>query len=166
MDRLLRRIDGAIEALAAVAVLAYCAAAAVSVADVIGRRLGLPVLGVVDLVQLFVMAGAWLSIPWAFTAGAHVGVEFLLERMPPRMARALHVLAAAAAIALMALILWQGWGAWRMQALLGDRSQQLGIPMGYYWGPLLLGVAASILAALTVVFRLLTGRPTASAQAH
>lgn len=166
MDRLLRRVDGVIEMLAAVGVLAYCAAAAISVADVVGRRIGIPVLGVVDLVQLFVMAGAWLSIPWAFTVGAHVGVEFLVERMPAGVARFLHVLAAVAAIALLALILWQCWHAFRMQALLGDRSQQLGIPMGYYWIPLLIGTAASIVAALGIVWRLLTGRAVETTQAH
>lgn len=166
MDGLLRRIDGIIELLAAAGVLAYCAAAVISVADVIGRRLGTPVLGVVDLVQLCVMSGAWLCIPWGFTAGAHVGVEFLLERMPPGWARALQTVAALAAIVLMGLILWKCWGAWQMQALLGDRSQQLGIPMGYYWLPLLGGAAASIVAAASVAFRLLTGRPVAAAHAH
>lgn len=166
MDGLLRRIDGTIELLAGLGVLAYCAAAAISVADVIGRRIGMPVLGVVDLVQLCVIAGAWLSIPWAFTAGAHVGVEFLLERMPQGWARGLQLVAALAAIVLMALILWKCWEAWRMQALLGDRSQQLGISMGFYWLPLLLGAAASIAAAGTVAFRLVTGRPVAIAHAH
>lgn len=166
MDAWLRRIDGAIEILAACGVVAYCAAAAISVADVLGRRLGMPIVGVVDLVQLCVLSGAWLCIPWAFTAGAHVGVDFVLDRIPPGAARAFHLLAAAAAIALMALILWKSWGAWRMQALLGDRSQQLGIPMGFFWIPLLIGAAASLIAAATIVIRLLTGRATATTQAH
>lgn len=166
MDSLLRGIDRLMEVLAGVGVLSYCAAAAVSVADVIGRRFGMPVVGVVDLVQLFVMAGAWLCIPWGFTVGAHVGVDFLLERMPAGAARGLQALAALIAAGLMAMILWKCLGAWQMQALLGDKSQQLGIPMSYFWVPLLVGAGASILAALAVVIRLTSGRAVTSTQAH
>lgn len=166
MEALLRGIDRLMEVLAALGVLSYCAAAAVSVADVIGRRLGMPVVGVVDLVQLFVMAGAWLCIPWGFSAGAHVGVDFLLERMPAGAARGLQAAAAVIAAGLMAMILWKCFGAWQMQALLGDKSQQLGIPMSYFWVPLLIGAAASILAALAVVIRLTSGRTVMSTQAH
>ncbi len=166
MNRLLRAIERVIEALGAIGVLSYCGAAAVSVADVVGRRIGTPVPGVVDLVQLFIMAGAWLSIPWAFLAGAHVGVDFLLDRMPRAWSRALHLLAALTAVVLMALILWQCWRTYQVQFLLGDKSQQLGIPISLYWLPLLLGAAASVLAILPVIIRLLTDRPVAQAKAH
>ncbi|WP_201740596.1 TRAP transporter small permease [Paracoccus aeridis] len=166
MEGLLRGIDRLMEVLGAIGVLSYCTAAAVSVADVIGRRFGMPVVGVVDLVQLFVMAGAWLCIPWGFAAGAHVGVDFLLERMPAGAARGLQAVAAVIAAAVMALVLWKCFGAWQMQALLGDKSQQLGIPMSYFWVPLLVGAAASMLAALAVVIRLASGRAVMSTQAH
>ena len=166
MDTLLRRIDGLIEILAGVGVLAYCAAALVSVADVLGRRVGLPVVGVVDLVQMFVIAGAWLSIPWGFTAGAHVGVDFLLDQMPSRLSRGLRLVAALAAMGLMALVLWKCWHTFGMQMMMGDRSQQLGIPIAFYWLPLLVGAAAAMLAAATVALRLLSGRAVASSQAH
>ena len=166
MQRFLRGIDGVIEALAAIGVLAYCAAALVSVADVIGRRIGTPVPGVVDLVQMFIMAGAWLSIPWGFAVGAHVGVDFLVERMPNGWQRLLRGLAALAALVLMALILWQCAGAYRMQVMLGDKSQQLGIPISLYWLPLLVGVAASILALIPILARLVLNLPQTRAAAH
>ncbi len=159
MRSLLRRIDGVIELLAAIGVLAYCAAALVSVADVIGRRIGTPVPGVVDLVQLFIMAGAWLSIPWGFSVAAHVGVDFLLERMPAGLARGLRAVAALAAIVLMALIFVECIPTYRMQVMLGDKSQQLGIPIAFYWLPLLTGVAASVLALIPVLLRLVLDLP-------
>lgn len=166
MASLLRRIDGVIELLAAIGVLAYCAAALVSVADVIGRRIGTPVPGVVDLVQLFIMAGAWLSIPWGFSVAAHVGVDFLLERMPAALARVLRIVAAIAAMVLMVLIFVECIPTYRMQVMLGDKSQQLGIPIAFYWLPLLGGVAASVLALIPVVLRLVLNLPQTRTAAH
>ncbi|MFD1795216.1 TRAP transporter small permease subunit [Paracoccus aurantiacus] len=166
MASFLRRVDGLIEFLAAIGVLAYCAAALVSVADVIGRRIGTPVPGVVDLVQLFIMAGAWLSIPWGFSVAAHVGVDFLLERIPEGLARLLRIIAAIAAIVLMVLIFVECIPTYRMQVMLGDKSQQLGIPIAFYWLPLLLGVAASVLALIPVLLRLLLNLPQTRTAAH
>ena len=166
MERLLRRIDGVIEILAAIGVLSYCVAALISVADVIGRRIGTPVPGVVDLVQLFILAGAWLSIPWGFTVAGHVGVDFLVDRMPGGLQRLLRGIAALAAMALMALILWKCAEAYRLQVMLGDKSQQLGIPISLYWLPLLVGVGASILALIPVLARLVLDLPQTRTQAH
>ncbi|WBU63600.1 TRAP transporter small permease [Paracoccus aerodenitrificans] len=166
MASLLRRIDGIIELLAAIGVLSYCTAALISVADVIGRRIGTPVAGVVDLVQLFIMAGAWLSIPWGFAVAAHVGVDFLLEAMPSKLGRLLRLLAAISAILLMALIFAECIPTYRMQVMLGDKSQQLGIPIAFYWLPLLGGVLASILALIPVVIRLVFDLPQTRSAAH
>lgn len=135
----------ALSGLAAAGVLAYGAAALVTVADVLGRRVGLPIDGVVDLVQLLVMAGTWLVMPYAFMAGAHVGVDLLVASLPRGPALLLRALAAAAAFALLALMLWQGFETFRVRTMFGDRSQQLGIPVAWYWYPLLLGLSASLL---------------------
>ncbi|MBA4491099.1 TRAP transporter small permease [Paracoccus sp. S1E-3] len=166
MPSLLRRIDGLIEILAALGLLAYAAAALISVADVIGRRIGTPVQGVVDLVQLCVLAGAWLSIPWGFTVAGHVGVDFLVDRMPNGWQRLLRGVAALSALVLMALILWKCLGTYQMQVMLGDRSQQLGIPISLYWLPLLVGVGASMLALLAVLLRLVLDLPQPRTAAH
>ncbi|WBU56242.1 TRAP transporter small permease [Paracoccus sediminicola] len=166
MPSFLRRIDGLIELLAAIGVLAYCAAALVSVADVIGRRMGAPVPGVVDLVQLFIMAGAWLSIPWGFSVAAHVGVDFLIERLPDGVSRFLRGLAAASAAVLLVLIFIECIPTYRMQVMLGDKSQQLGIPIAFYWLPLLGGVAASVLALIPVLLRLVLNMPQTRTAAH
>jgi TRAP-type C4-dicarboxylate transport system permease small subunit len=102
----------------------------------------------VDLVQLFVLGGAWLVIPYAFMTGAHVGVDLVVETLPPAVQRTMRAVASLAACALLGLILMESYKAFQMQILFGDRSQQLGIPILYYWVPLLIGVALSIVAAL------------------
>ncbi|MAY86062.1 hypothetical protein A8B82_06900 [Sulfitobacter sp. EhC04] len=131
--------------LAMVGVAAYGAAALVTVADILGRRVGFPIEGVVDLVQLFVVSGAWLVMPYAFRAGAHVSVDFLLAIMPRRFAGALRVITGLLALALIGVMLWQGFVTFQQRTMFGDTSQQLGIPIAWYWYPLLIGLAGSLL---------------------
>ncbi|MFC3292738.1 TRAP transporter small permease, partial [Modicisalibacter luteus] len=133
-------------------VAAYAAAALLTVADVIGRQLGLPIPGMVDLVQLFVLGGAWLVIPYAFMTGAHVGVDLLVDSFPKRLAVVMRGVAAMAALGLMALMLYFCYATFQQQVMFGDRSQQLGIPIFYFWLPLLFGVGLSMVAiVLTLV---------------
>ncbi|MGR3805711.1 TRAP transporter small permease [Marinibacterium profundimaris] len=139
---------GLITALAALGVIAYGLAALVTVADIIGRRFGLPIEGVVDLVQLFVVGGAWLVMPYAFLSAAHVSVDFLVENMPRGLAVPLKLFAGVLALGLLGLMLWQGFLTFRTRTMFGDTSQQLGIPIAWYWYPLLVGLAVSLIAVV------------------
>lgn len=147
MSRVLNGFRLVLGFLAGVGVLAYGVAALVTVADILGRQVGLPINGVVDLVQLFVIAGAWLVMPYAFMTGAHVGVDFLVRAMPAGVETALRALGAAAAVGLLGLMFWQGFATYQMRTMFGDSSQQLGIPIAWYWRPLLLGLAMSLAGA-------------------
>ena len=129
--------DCAILTVAWAGFLAYGAAALVTVADVLARRVGLAVPGVVDLVQLLVLAGAWLVMPYAFWSGAHVLVDLLLGRIPERARLLLARASALLAALLLAPMLWKSWQTYGQQHLFGDRSQQIGIPTSWYWLPLL-----------------------------
>lgn len=147
MQRLLHAFRWLVVVSAGAGVTAYAAAALLTVANVIGRQVGLPISGVVDLVQLCVVGGAWLVIPYAFLTGAHVGVDLLVESMPDAVRVPLRVLASLVAIGLLILILLNCYETFQQQMMFGDRSQQLGIPILYYWAPLLYGVALSAVAA-------------------
>lgn len=141
-------------------VLAYAAAALLTVADVLGRRIGLPIVGVVDLVQLFVLSGAWLAIPYAFLVGAHVGVDVLVEAFSSRWQRAVRIVASLVAVGFLSLMLVKCVDSFRQQMLFGDSSQQLGIPIVWYWVPLLIGICLSILAAALTIVAPPTDEPT------
>lgn len=146
-----------VNALAVLGVLSYGAAAIVTVADVIGRKVGFPIRGVVDLVQLFVVTGAWLVIPFAFMTAAHVSVDFLLDVLPLPLRVPLRIFAAVLALGLVSLMLWQGVRTFETRTMFGDKSQQLGIPIAWYWYPLLAGMAASLIAILAGLFSTLKG---------
>lgn len=141
----LRRL---ISAFALLGVVSYGAAALVTVGDVLGRLVGLPVVGVVDLVQLFVMTGAWLVMPFAFMTGAHVSVDFVARSLPRPAAVALAGLAAAVSVVLLALMLWKGFETFQLRTMFGDRSQQLGIPNAWYWYALLASLPLAILGVV------------------
>lgn len=146
MEQVTKLAGWLINGLAVLGVAAFGAAAIVTVVDVLGRRLGYPIEGVVDLVQLFVVTGAWLTMPFAFFSAAHVSVDFLLAVMPVNLKIPLMVLGAIASLSLVALMLLQGYLTFETRTMFGDRSQQLGIPIAWYWYPLLIGLAVSLLA--------------------
>ena len=148
VQALIGLLRGLMAVSASVGFAAFAAAALLTVADVVGRRLGMPIVGIVDLVQLFVLSGAWLVIPYAFVKGAHVGVDLLVEAFPKALNRVLRAVSSLVAVALLGLMLNACIDAYSQQLLFGDRSQQLGIPITWYWLPLLVGVALSIVAAL------------------
>lgn len=142
---LARRVARAV-ALGGIAALGV--AVGVTLLDILLSLVGGAVPGEVDLVQLAVMAAAWLAMPLAFLDDAHVAVDLLSARLPARVTLALKGLGGLLAVALMALILRYGWVTAAQQLQFGDVSQELGIPIVWYWAPLLFGVALSIVAAL------------------
>ncbi|MFV0385563.1 TRAP transporter small permease [Paracoccus sp. (in: a-proteobacteria)] len=148
MDKVIRALTRVIGAAAALGVVAYGAAAVATVADVLGRVVGIPVSGVVEMVQLGVMAGTWLVIPFAFLSGAHVGVDFVFNAMPRPVQVVLAVIIAMGSVVLVWLMLRYGFDTFRMRTMFGDKSQQLGIPIAVFWYPLLAGLCLSLVAIL------------------
>jgi TRAP-type C4-dicarboxylate transport system permease small subunit len=142
-------------------------AIAITVVDVCTRRtIGWSVPGLVDLTQLFVMSFVYLSIPFGFMREANVSVDFVTDRLSPRGLAMVKGLCGILAVAFMAGITGYSWDRAMQQVQTGDASQTIGIPFGWYWGPLLIGGALSTIAALLQTWRYLwaaiTGRGDAA----
>lgn len=148
MKYTLQALRGLVILSAASGVAAYAAAALFTVGDIIGRQIGMPIPGVIDLVQLCVVGGAWLVIPYAFLTGAHVGVDLLVESFPRALQTLLRIVAGLAAIALLVLMFNYCYDTFQQKRMFGDQSQQLGIPIFYFWIPLLYGVGLSVIAVV------------------
>lgn len=148
MNRLLAPARLVARAVALVGMAALAVGTLVTLLD-IGLSLGESgVAGEVDIVQLCVMAAAWLAMPLAFLDDAHVTVDLLSAGRPARAQLFLKGLGELLSVGLMALILRYGWATAAQQLQFGDVSQEIGIPIVWYWAPLLAGAALSILAAL------------------
>lgn len=65
--------------------LALFLAMATDAAAVIGRHIGLPLRGSIELVQAFVLVSGSLAMVLATVAGEHARVHLLVDRVPPRL---------------------------------------------------------------------------------
>jgi TRAP-type C4-dicarboxylate transport system permease small subunit len=123
-------------------------AIAITVLDICTRRtIGWSVPGLVDLTQLLVMSFVYFSIPFGFMREANVSVDFVTDRLPPRGVALVKAVCALLGLGFMAGITWYSWQRAAQQMENGDASQTIGIPFAWYWGPLLIGGALSVIAA-------------------
>jgi TRAP-type C4-dicarboxylate transport system permease small subunit len=111
------------------------------------------VLGGVELVQLTLVISVFLALPETFLRDEHITIDLIDQFAPVRVIKVLRCIGALLTLLLLAVI------AWRMllPALdtigVGDRTSDLQIPLIWYWLPLLLGGATSVLAMVVVVIR-------------
>ena len=133
-----------VHAMAVIGGLSYLAAGLVTLSDIVLRQFGSSWPGVVDWVQLFVVAGTFASMPYAFLASAHVRVEILLDTLSPSVRNILLRL-----MAFVMLVLVSGLAYYIVQGLIriadrGSLSQNLGWPMTVYWTPMAFGLVLSV----------------------
>jgi TRAP-type C4-dicarboxylate transport system permease small subunit len=143
-----------IVAMAGIAMLA--GAMAITMADILLRRMfAFAMIGTVDMVQLCIMSTAFLSIPYAFVRGNHVGIEAATDLLPVRALALVKAIVALASFGFMAAVGWFGLEQAELQYGYGDVSQTIAIPILYYWLPLLAGAALSVLATTVLAVRFL-----------
>jgi TRAP-type C4-dicarboxylate transport system permease small subunit len=151
LDRVEALADRALSWVAFAGVLALMLAVAALIVDIATRKsVGFSILGMVDLNQLAQMACVFLVLPLAFLRESHITVDFITDRLPARGRAAIEVLSVLCGAALLAAMLWNSVGQALIQLRQGDQSQTLGIPMIWYWAPLVAGTALSLLAVLLV----------------
>lgn len=135
---------------------ALCAllAGAVTCADIVIRNAGSQgILGTVDITQMLIMATAFLTIPYGFVSDSHVSVEIGVEKLPFRLQALFKALAALLGALLMLAIGWYGIGQFETVGLMGDRSQTIGLPMTWFWYPLLAGSFFAATISFLVMLR-------------
>lgn len=138
-------------AYAGVSLLLLCAA--FNVGDIATRRsINLSIVGMVDVTQLMVMSCAFLCIPFTFMREAHIDVDFVVDHFSARLREAVMGLWSLTGAIFMGIVTWFA-GVAALQAYANnDQSTTIGVPIVWYWMPLLFGCALSMLAcaALTV----------------
>ena len=136
---------------ACLGMLALCGAALITVIDILLRKIaGSGIFGTIDLVQLCIVTTAFLAIPFTFDKAAHVSVTALAERFSPFWQDLSQLGAMILATILMILIGYYGFLQAEMQFEYGDLSMNIGLPMIYYWVPMIWG---SVLAAFVTLSR-------------
>lgn len=126
--------------------------AVLTMIDIVLRSVSdMTVFGLVDIVQLCVMVGAMMAIPYGFVADQHVSIDIFTSRLPARVQAGLRIFSALLGAIFLAGVFWFSFAQMRVEYGYGDRSMSIGIPMVWYWIPLLASVALSAVANLYLI---------------
>ena len=78
--------------------------------DVVGRELlNAPIVGTVDMTELYMGLIVYLGIGATTYSGAHISVDIVTQRLPARLRRVLGLFSQIVCAALAGLICWQLW---------------------------------------------------------
>ena len=133
---------------------ALLAATAIDTLAVIGRHIGLPVRGSIELMQAMVLVSGATSIVLATIAGSHARVKIIVDRLqglPRSIAdRASSLMTALFFLLLLCGSLWLAADLWASH----EMSEVLGVP----WRWMRLFANICLLAGLLITLRLVMGR--------
>jgi TRAP-type C4-dicarboxylate transport system permease small subunit len=135
-------------AAACVAAMMLLTVADVSLRAVFAR----PIHGTFELVELLLAGAFFFALPAVFLRDEHIVVD-VVDRQAPRAVPWLRRAAGSIAVALLAVMTWQGARAARDTWAFGDVTMDLSLPRILYWVPVLAGLACAALAALLVLAR-------------
>ena len=125
-----------------------------TVADVAMRAVfSRPIPGMLDLIELGLACTIFVALPAVFLRDEHLVVDVIDHVAPKRVVRWLDLLGAALSAAVLAVMAWRMLPLARDMHAFGDVTADLAIPKLWYWVPVLVGVIASMLAALFFLFR-------------
>jgi TRAP-type C4-dicarboxylate transport system permease small subunit len=115
---------------------------------VVGRHVGVPFTGSIELMQAFIVVGAASGIALASIGATHAAVDLVFHRMPVSAQRIAHRLAALLGFAfLTALVIGSAWIAWEYRDA-GERTEILGIELKWlrlFW------IGCAVVAAAAMV---------------
>jgi TRAP-type C4-dicarboxylate transport system permease small subunit len=81
------------------------------VADVVGRQLGVPVTGIVELAAQTVVISAFLTIPFVMRRGGHIRATIIVSRTPVGVRKTLEVIAYSIGAVIFILLAFSAWDA-------------------------------------------------------
>ena len=98
--------------------------------QVLGRTLfNAPVRGYIDFVELSMATFAFLGIAYCQRLGGHVRMEMMLKPMRGRLLWSTEVFGVLVALAVVAVLIWYGWGHFLRAYQLGDSTIDAELPV-------------------------------------
>lgn len=150
----MRLIELIARSLRIAAAVSLAAMMAVTIVDVTMRNtINELVLGGVELVELTLVLTVFLALPETFLRNEHVTIDAIDLLVSPRVVKVLRCIGALLTLLLLVFL------AWRMvlpaidTVTMGDLTSDLGIPLIWYWLPLLIGGIASVATAAAMAVR-------------
>lgn len=143
-------------ALAAAGGLAVAGIIAVTVADIVGRQIGLPVKGAYDLVRVLGAVAMACALPLTKAVKGHIAIEYFFQKMGGRGRAATDTLMRLVLLALFGLLAWQFAVQGNTFLESGEVTATLHMPM--FWVPWLAALACGVTAGVTLWHLLHPGR--------
>lgn len=126
-DRRLAALETGFNLLASFAIFALML---LGVWQVLGRTLfNAPVRGYIDFVELSMATFAFLGVAYCQRLGGHVRMEMALKAMRGRALWSAEVFATLVALAVIAVLIWYGWGHFLRAYQLGDSTIDAELPV-------------------------------------
>ncbi len=150
---LLRRL---IHGMAVVGGLAVLGIIGVTVADVVGRRCGLPVRGAYDLVRVLGAVAMVCALPLTKAVKGHIAIEYFFLKLRPRGRAVTDTLMRLVLLLLFGLLAWQFVRQGNEFLASGEGTATLHMPM--FWVPWLAAVACLVTVGVTLWHLLHPGR--------
>jgi TRAP-type C4-dicarboxylate transport system permease small subunit len=135
-------------AMAAVGGFAVVGIIGVTVADVVGRQIGLPVKGAYDLVRVLGAIAMGCALPLTKAVKGHIAIEYFFLKLGSRGRAVMDTVMRLVLLALFGLLAWQ----FSLQGLgfleSGEVTTTLHMPM--FWVPWLVALACLVTAGVTL----------------
>ena len=112
----------------------------------------LPIRGTYEVVELLLACTFFLALPAVFLRDEHIVVD-VADEVAPRAVPALRRFAEVVAIAVLAVMAWQGWKAAAETLVFNDVTSDLAIHRLWYWTPVLVGMVGGAMAAVWMFIR-------------
>lgn len=127
IDRRLGRVETGFNLVAALAIFVLML---IGVWQVLGRTLfNAPVRGYIDFVELSISTFAFLGIAYCQRLGGHVRMEMILKPMRGRLLWSTEIFGTLVALAVVAILIWYGWGHFLRAYQLGDSTIDAELPV-------------------------------------
>ena len=149
-----RRMEWLGEVLAFFGMMLISVSIVVLIVDIVGRKtIDFTIYGIDDINGLLIMSFICLALPFAFLREGHVGVEFITDALPPRPLVVVKLLVTMICCGWVVVLVYFSYRQAVAQIAMGSSSPTLAIPIAWYWTPLLIGMAVSVVACLVNVLR-------------
>jgi TRAP-type C4-dicarboxylate transport system permease small subunit len=110
-----------------------------------------PIRGTYELIELLLACTFFLALPAVFLRDENIVVD-VVDGIAPKAVPVLRRFAEVVAIAVLAVMAWQGWKAAAETLVFNDVTSDLAIHRLWYWVPVLAGMIGAALAAAWVFF--------------
>lgn len=131
----MKKIESVSHAINVVAMAVLLAMVLLTVADVVGRYFfNRPVTGTTELTELMVVVVGFLGLAWCAVKGAHLTVDLLMSRLPPKFGAIVDIFTYSAGLVLCVIIAWRNFIEGINVERLGYTTALIELPeFPFYW---------------------------------